>query len=416
MAEGRLRGSTLAITDTTERPSAEPGRGPEWHAFYGLSKAPFDGSGSYVLFGSHRRAFEAVADHMINRAGLLLLQADAGAGKTVMLRAARDAGIRAGIPADNITLLSGPAVSRDRVAEALGRAVAYGHTGHPRVIVLVDDADAMKAAGAGVLARLCEPGSPDLAVVATVTAEPAPDLVRLAANRLRLPVLTQAEMRDYIEQSLWVAGGTTRRLLAPDALRLVVAQAAGLPGAADRMMAGALNAGFVRGEPRISRRTLVAAIGPRRLPRPNPLRVLVPVAALALFVAGASAFLYEAFDHENPSAPVLMPSAAPAAPAMPAVPRAANTLAPDVMAALIRRGEQALTLGDIAAARLSFEHAAEAGNAAAAEAAGKTYDPNFLADGAGRPDPARAAIWYRRATALGDPKAPDLLRRLGAAP
>jgi TPR repeat protein len=88
-----------------------------------------------------------------------------------------------------------------------------------------------------------------------------------------------------------------------------------------------------------------------------------------------------------------------------------------MIAALVRRGDEMLALGDVSAARLLYERAANAGSAAAAVAAGRTYDPAVLsAIGAReiRPDPAAAAAWYRRAAALGDPGAATLLRRLEA--
>jgi TPR repeat protein len=84
---------------------------------------------------------------------------------------------------------------------------------------------------------------------------------------------------------------------------------------------------------------------------------------------------------------------------------------------LTQRGDAALAVGDIIAARLLYERAAAMGSATAATAAGKTYDLNFLlrADTHGiRPDPATAATWYRRAAALGDPQARILLGRLEA--
>jgi hypothetical protein len=82
---------------------------------------------------------------------------------------------------------------------------------------------------------------------------------------------------------------------------------------------------------------------------------------------------------------------------------------------LTQRGDAALAVGDIIAARLLYERAAAMGSATAATAAGKTYDLDFLlrADTHGiRPDAAAAATWYRRAVALGDPEARTLLGRL----
>ncbi len=83
------------------------------------------------------------------------------------------------------------------------------------------------------------------------------------------------------------------------------------------------------------------------------------------------------------------------------------------MAVLMKRGNEALDLGDIASARLLFQRAAEGGNAAAAVAMGKTYDPNFTPSASAQ-DSARALEWYVKAVALGDPNAGDLLQRLVA--
>jgi TPR repeat protein len=85
---------------------------------------------------------------------------------------------------------------------------------------------------------------------------------------------------------------------------------------------------------------------------------------------------------------------------------------PDLVAALIKHGDQALGLGDISAARLWYQRAAEAGSARAAIALGKTYDPNYAAPG-NAPDTAKAAALYRKAIAMGDPRAAELLNKMG---
>jgi TPR repeat protein len=90
-----------------------------------------------------------------------------------------------------------------------------------------------------------------------------------------------------------------------------------------------------------------------------------------------------------------------------------------MVAALLRRGEAQMAVGDISGARRLFERAAAGGSAAAAFAAGGTYDPAVLAAVGAHAgvaaDPAAAAAWYRRAAELGEPKAADrLLAVLGA--
>ncbi len=76
-----------------------------------------------------------------------------------------------------------------------------------------------------------------------------------------------------------------------------------------------------------------------------------------------------------------------------------------------------LAQGRIAAARPLYEQAAAAGDAAAATAVGKTYDPLFLANmhaSEVQPDPKLAAAWYRRGVELGDPRASSRLSSLQA--
>jgi PrtD family type I secretion system ABC transporter len=72
--------------------------------------------------------------------------------------------------------------------------------------------------------------------------------------------------------------------------------------------------------------------------------------------------------------------------------------------ALIDRGDYFLKTGDVAAARLFYMHAADAGDGTAALAVGRTYDPSFLAKLAVRGyrgDAAAAAKWYSRARESG---------------
>jgi hypothetical protein len=268
----------------------------------------------------------------------------------------------------------------------------------------------------------------------------------MARNSVRLPRIGPSEARQYIERSLWVAGGTTRRLIAPDALKLVIARAGGLPDAINRWMEAAFIAGFARGDPGITVKTIAATSGPTGQrpaaaePRQSGVAArLFQGLALGLLALGATAFLYKGLRPHWQTEQVAAPSAptAPSAPiaAAPAPPppaakatqpeqeqepppppvKPAEALAPDLMAAVMRRGEQSLSLGDIAAARLLFRHAADAGNARAAVAMGKTFDPDYLTAGPAqveRPDLARAAEWYRKAVALGDPQAADLLKRV----
>jgi len=83
--------------------------------------------------------------------------------------------------------------------------------------------------------------------------------------------------------------------------------------------------------------------------------------------------------------------------------------------ALLARGDDLLVTGDVAAARLFYERAAEQGSAAAATAVGQTYDPavlELLRVRGVRGDAQMAAQWYRKAIAAGDRQAEIRLKRL----
>jgi hypothetical protein len=91
-------------------------------------------------------------------------------------------------------------------------------------------------------------------------------------------------------------------------------------------------------------------------------------------------------------------------------------LPPDEIAMLLRRGQELLKLGDIAAARLMLRRAAEAGNAPAALALGGSFDPVVLREVGVMgfaADAAQARTWYERAVALGSAEASARMDRLG---
>ena len=106
------------------------------------------------------------------------------------------------------------------------------------------------------------------------------------------------------------------------------------------------------------------------------------------------------------------------APAASPVPRAPTAQDLAVAAQFASRGDQLMALKDVSAARRFYEFAANAGNAHAAAALAKTFDPGFFRQ-AGviglRPDPALAATWYRKAAALGDREAGARLQAMGVA-
>jgi hypothetical protein len=94
--------------------------------------------------------------------------------------------------------------------------------------------------------------------------------------------------------------------------------------------------------------------------------------------------------------------------------KANRTLDPEEIKLLTKQGEQFAAAGDLVAARILFQRAAEAGDVTAATALGATYDPNVLAKlgvvGKGA-DVEKARSWYRKAESFGSPEAS---RRLNA--
>jgi TPR repeat protein len=111
-------------------------------------------------------------------------------------------------------------------------------------------------------------------------------------------------------------------------------------------------------------------------------------------------------------------SSAPA-PRQQANDRRALPLDSDEIATLVKRGQDFIANGDLAAARLLLRRAAEAGSAEAALTLGTTYDPVMLqrigAIGA-TADLAQARQWYQRAAELGSTAASQQLAGLGDSP
>ena len=84
----------------------------------------------------------------------------------------------------------------------------------------------------------------------------------------------------------------------------------------------------------------------------------------------------------------------------------------ETLAALMTRAKSLLTLGDIAAARLLLERAANAQDATAAFLLAQTYDPAVLRVRDTRsitPDPVMARDWYRKAASFGSAAAQQRL-------
>jgi hypothetical protein len=111
---------------------------------------------------------------------------------------------------------------------------------------------------------------------------------------------------------------------------------------------------------------------------------------------------------------IRQPPAAPVAPVAAAAPTARH-LAPDELAALLKRAKGLIQIGDIAPARLLLERAADAQEPSAALLLAQTYDPAVLGTMDMRsitPDPAIARNWYQKAASFGSLEAQQRLAQM----
>jgi hypothetical protein len=169
--------------------------------------------------------------------------------------------------------------------------------------------------------------------------------------------------------------------------------------------------------------TVVSSRNKLAMPPNAPARSAVPVEIVpqAQSVASAPAASSAPGVASAPHGPSDRADTAPALPPNPptAEPapagRPTRALDPASIKLLLQQGEQFVASGDLAAARLVYRRAADAGDAAAALALGATYDPVVLAKigvrGIGA-DIEKARSWYEKAKEFGSPDAPRRLEML----
>jgi hypothetical protein len=147
----------------------------------------------------------------------------------------------------------------------------------------------------------------------------------------------------------------------------------------------------------------------------DPLRT--PAAAGLLLQHGLTEANASPAPAEAVPVPAPPPTTAPPSSDVAVTPPVSLSLASDEIAMLLKRGKDAFSTGDLAAARLLLRRAAEAGSAEAALALGATFDPLVIrrlgAIGAA-PDAAQARQWYQKAVALGSTTASQPLSQLEA--
>jgi hypothetical protein len=111
----------------------------------------------------------------------------------------------------------------------------------------------------------------------------------------------------------------------------------------------------------------------------------------------------------------LIPNRDQIVPADPSPPALQRRLDGEEIILLLKRGKDLIASGDLAAARLVLQRAADANHAEAALALGATYDPFVLRElkvYGFTPDAVMARVWYEKAIELGSPAAPRRLEML----
>jgi len=196
-------------------------------------------------------------------------------------------------------------------------------------------------------------------------------------------------------------------------LRGLVASIGGNPADAASVQAAAVvNAPAARQTPlkdpaRVTNTTLASA-DKQELPAPStPSRE-------AIATAYQTALQAQSQTQSPVQVQVQAPAPAPVA-AQPAPSEPARTLDADTLAGLMTRARSLISVGDIAAARLVLERAANAKDATAALLLAQTYDPAVLGTSDARSvtaDAAAARDWYQRAATLGSAEARQRLARL----
>jgi hypothetical protein len=150
-----------------------------------------------------------------------------------------------------------------------------------------------------------------------------------------------------------------------------------------------------------------AAPAKEQLAAANPTPVETPAVAPtreAISVAYQTALQSQPEIRQPPA----LPPAPPAAPA-------ARRLDPDELAALLKRAQGLIDLGDFASARLLLERAADGHEAKAAFILAQTYDPAVLGAADARsiaPDPEAARLWYQKAAQFGSQEAQQRLSQM----
>jgi MSHA biogenesis protein MshM len=239
-----------------------------WKRHWGLSRDPFlDGKASFIALPAHQEAASRLVYTIETAQRIAVLRADAGLGKTTVLRQALADGRRAGrrivltshpIDAgglwnDLADQLGAPAAgSRDDRAAGwrrLERAVKVASLEGRRVVLAVDGAEALwDDSNRPDLLRLASfdggDGTTTVLLAVRESGEFAPALPWTLT--IGLVPLTRSEVEHYLAAKL-AASGCSEPLFTPQAIVRLHALSSGVPRGLDRLASLALMAAASRG-------------------------------------------------------------------------------------------------------------------------------------------------------------------------
>ena len=241
-----------------------------WRGHWGLTRDPFTGRDSpYVSLPSHDEALHRLVYSIEHAERRIVFRAEAGLGKTTVLRAAiaatrspRRRFVLVRAPADRTQLLVGlaeqlghplgpepsPLAAWRRVARALRVAVLEGF----QVIVAIDDCEDRLDPGIRhdleALGHLGLGDESGLSVirVARTPCDPQPDPSEAWTLAIRLHRLTRSEVAVYLAAKL-AAAGCAEPVFTPRAVTRLHGRSGGVPRGIERLATLSLMAAAARG-------------------------------------------------------------------------------------------------------------------------------------------------------------------------
>lgn len=299
---------------------------PLYEAFYGLREQPFalTTDPRFLFMGdAHRRAYEELLTGLRRREGLLLLTGDTGMGKTTLIRAV----IEALGPRTFSALILNPYMSDAEVLRVILRDFGlvtreeirngvFAKADVPQLldtlegflkslvdlnsyaVVIIDEAQSLSAKVldqvrvlGGIeldgrrLLQIILVGQPDL--LTTIKSDALRALDERISRRAVLGPLPPADVDDYIQHRLTVAGGKDTVEFTPESVNLVAELTRGVPRRINLLCDRTLEAGRVEGTnvitPAIVQRANQTGSGQATLPE-KPARPVVAAAPAPIVI------------------------------------------------------------------------------------------------------------------------------------